>query len=36
MLLGYNMATIGKRINGENDKPERYALIYVEGEQNLT
>lgn len=34
-LLGYNMATIGKRINGENDKPERYALIYVEGEQDL-
>lgn len=29
------MATIGKRINGENDKPERYALIYVEGEQDL-
>lgn len=34
-LLGYNMATIGKRINDENDKPERYALIYVEGEQDL-
>ena len=32
-LLGYNMATIGKRINGNSERPSRFGLIYVEGEQ---
>lgn len=35
-LLGYNMATIGKRINGNSERPSRFGLIYVEGEQDLT
>lgn len=34
-LLGYNMATIGKRINGNSERPSRFGLIYVEGEQDL-
>ena len=32
-LLGYNMATIGKRINGNSERPSRFGLIYVEGGQ---
>lgn len=31
---GYNMATIGKRINGNSERPSRFGLIYVEGEQD--
>ena len=29
------MATIGKRINGNSERPSRFGLIYVEGEQDL-
>lgn len=34
-LRGYNIATIGKRINGNNESPSRFGIIYVEGAQDL-
>lgn len=34
-LRGYSMATIGKRINGADETPKRFAIIYVEGNKNL-
>ena len=34
-LRGYSMATIGKRINADDETPKRFAIIYVEGNKNL-
>ncbi len=34
-LRGYSMATIGKRINGADETPKRFAIIYVEGNKDL-
>lgn len=34
-LRGYSMATIGKRINADDETPKRFAIIYVEGNKDL-
>lgn len=33
---GYSMATKGERVNGNDEKPGRFAIIYVEGAKDLT